>query len=81
MKYIKKFEDINNILYKPGDYIIVTSEYLELENEPMIIESKIANDSFNCYFICNEDEGAEVYINEIIRKMEQFEIDAIKYNL
>lgn len=84
MRRLKTFEDIKynwkNPNYKNGDYILVNSKYNDIINEPMTIDDETDPDIFACSFI-NKNGGIEVFVDEIVRKLEDFEIEALKYNL
>lgn len=88
MKHLKMFEmlaqDIKNQKLKAGDYILVYSEYHKIDEEPMIIVTNINNDALVCKFInqCElEKENIILYSDDIIRKLEPFEVKSLKYNI
>jgi hypothetical protein len=91
MKHLKLFESFENEIrkYNKGDYVLVTSQYLGIEMEPCKIDYFDDNDvSYDVYkFIIgvhslkNKNFGGEIVEDEIIRKLEDHEIAAIKYNL
>jgi len=85
MKFLKYFEDIQemdrrNPNYKYGDYILVNSDHNQIYDEVMTIDTETDDDIFACSFVKKEG-GAEIFVDEIVRKLEDFEIDALKYNL
>lgn len=79
----KIFENKND-KYSVGDIVLVNSEYNEIYNEVMRISyvSNLDRISYEAEFF-NDPESLKYFIihDDIIRKLEPHEIDAIKYNL
>ena len=82
MKFLKYFEDVQDISpsYKAGDYIFVYSHYKGIYDKFMIIDDETDDDIFACHFVSN-DKGEEIFRSEIVRKLTQDEIDALKFGI
>jgi hypothetical protein len=78
-----KFESFNNDEFEVGDYILVDSKYNELFHE--IMKIVFINKDLSIFEVKlldpNYDYSFTIYKNDIIRKLEEHEIDALKYNL
>ena len=87
MKYLKTYESMSVKGYKVGDYVYVISKYFQLENKPMIIahimkdENSDGQDLIILNYLDGEEFPGEFSENEIIIKLEDYEVEAEKYNL
>lgn len=85
MKYIKTFENLSEEL-KEGDIVLVELEkdnYQKIHNPVMKILQIWGPNMFELCDINDLEETNTILISrdEIIRKLEDFEIDALKYNI
>ena len=83
MKYIKKYDNYTwEPKYQIGDYVLVYSppDMSDIENEPMIIEYVDEYEkAYYCKFVFSQ-YYEYVIDDEIVRKLKDYEIDAIKYD-
>ena len=90
MKYIKTFEIMNsdgmliNPIYKVGDYILVDSRLTSnnddrVENGILVIEG--ITDYWYIARYVEKDYVEWIYEDEIVKKLDDYEIEALKYNL
>ena len=80
---LKKFENFENSEFKKGDYVWVTSDYLDIEKVPGIIHDVLyLNHTGNSYEVeaLEGEIPGEVLHDEMI-KMKDYEKGAYKYNL
>lgn len=80
---IKLFEKFKKLKYKIGDYVYASSAYLELHNEPVLIDG-LLDDGYGCIFVNKQTDGSEdieLLEFEIDRKLTDLEVATIKYNL
>lgn len=87
MKYLKLFEGRENAKYKVGDIVLVNSTYNYILNSAMKIVFINYPDqtSYDMIFVDDPDatDDMEYMILEtdVVRKLEDWEIEALKYNL
>jgi len=81
MKYLKYFENNSEPKYKIGDYVEVNSEELGIKNEIGVIDFVDSTiKAYGCIFSTFR-ELDNILEDEIIRKLEDHEVEALKYNL
>lgn len=88
MKYIKKFEIVNSdgeIVepdYKVGDYVEIyaTESRRDLVADGVVLIENITKYWYICRYVI-EGYVEWVYEKEIVRKLEEHEIEAMKYNI
>ena len=82
MKHLKVFELFTDDI-KIGDYVLVISEFNDLDEEIMIIKGKI-DFTYACEFLNPEKYKfpvVKIYQDEIIKILTPIEVDALKFNL
>lgn len=85
MKHLKTYEMLYPDDIKVGDYVLVTCEYHNLKDEPMIIDDYPKYDLIYAIPVNDKERVYELQFDDIVKKLTKKEVELYsnlkKYNL